>query len=117
MSKKKNGSYARNKGKAWEQDVARMFRETFPHFTFVRGTQDYAAKHQADVMGSNGWPFWVECKVGNTQTIPAAMKQAMDALAAAKSTQIPLVVSKRDREEPLATLRLSDFLSIMRGQL
>ena len=57
------------------------------------------------------FPFGVECKAQETISLPAWWKQCEN--NASKVGLIPLLVFKRNREEPLAVLRWSDLLALL----
>jgi len=57
------------------------------------------------------FPFGVEAKRCETLAIPAWWKQCEN--NASKVGLIPLLVFKRNREEPLAVLRWSDLLALL----
>ena len=56
--------------------------------------------------------FGVECKARETISLPAWWKQCET--NASKVGLVPLLVFKRNREEPLAVLRWSDLLALLR---
>ena len=58
------------------------------------------------------FPYGVECKHQEAIAIPAWWKQCEN--NASKVGLIPLLVFKRNREEPLAVLRWSDLLALLR---
>ena len=58
------------------------------------------------------FPYGVECKHQEAIAIPAWWKQCES--NASKVGLIPLLVFKRNREEPLAVLRWSDLLALLR---
>ena len=58
------------------------------------------------------FPFGVEAKRCETLAIPAWWKQCEN--NASKVGLIPLLAFKRNREEPLAVLRWTDLLSLLR---
>jgi hypothetical protein len=58
------------------------------------------------------FPFGVECKAQEAIALPAWWKQCES--NASKVGLIPLLVFKRNREEPLAVLRWSDLLALLR---
>ena len=60
------------------------------------------------------FPYGVECKHQEAIAIPAWWKQCES--NASKVGLIPLLVFKRNREEPLAVLRWEDLLAILAGQ-
>jgi hypothetical protein len=101
-----SGLHSRNKGKVWEREVARELRAIFGA-SIKRGWQCREGQDDCDVTGS---PFWVEAKHHRVVNIGAAMRQAM----ADTKGPAPLVVSKSNRCEPLATMRWSDFLALVR---
>ncbi|WP_343241596.1 putative PDDEXK endonuclease, partial [Methanoculleus sp. UBA312] len=57
------------------------------------------------------FPFGVEAKRAEALSIPAGWKQCET--NASKVGLIPLLVFKRNREEPLAVLRWSDLLALL----
>jgi hypothetical protein len=57
------------------------------------------------------FPFGVECKAQETISLPAWWKQCEN--NASKEGLIPLLVFKRNREEPLAVLRWTDLLALL----
>ncbi len=63
--------------------------------------------------GRERFPFGVECKAQETISLPAWWKQCES--NASKVGLIPLLVFKRNREEPLAVLRWSDLLSLIKS--
>ena len=58
------------------------------------------------------FPFAVECKAQETISLPAWWKQCET--NASKVGLVPLLVFKRNREEPLAVLRWEDLLALLR---
>ena len=58
------------------------------------------------------FPFGVECKAQEAIALPAWWKQCET--NASKVGLVPLLVFKRNREEPLAVLRWSDLLALLR---
>lgn len=58
------------------------------------------------------FPYGVECKHQEAIALPAWWKQCES--NASKVGLIPLLVFKRNREEPLAVLRWSDLLALLR---
>ena len=59
------------------------------------------------------FPFGVECKAQETIALPAWWKQCET--NASKVGLVPLLVFKRNREEPLAVLRWSDLLALIKS--
>jgi hypothetical protein len=58
------------------------------------------------------FPYGVECKAQETISLPAWWEQCES--NASKVGLIPLLVFKRNREEPLAVLRWSDLIRLIR---
>ena len=58
------------------------------------------------------FPFGVECKAQERIALPEWWKQCET--NASKVGLVPLLVFKRNREEPLAVLRWSDLLALLR---
>ena len=63
--------------------------------------------------GRERFPFGVECKAQETISLPAWWKQCE--ANASKVGLVPLLVFKRNREEPLAVLRWSDLLALIKS--
>lgn len=97
------GKASRNKGAAWEREVARMLRAAGVPARRGLG-QARSASEVADVQ-VDGW--WVECKVGGPARYPMrALLQASAALEAAGgdlADTTPVAICKQDRREPTAT--------------
>lgn len=116
----------RTKGKVWEREVAGMLREIFGD----RVKRGWQAREGCDAPDIEGVPRqWPECKHHQRVNIAAAMLQAVEESTRAhdrmRSTTAresdfwspypwPVVYSKSNREEPLATMRLKDFLALLR---
>lgn len=100
------GARSRRKGATWEREIAARLRSIFPDAR--RGFQSrFGGKEQADVIV----PFFhIEAKCGARPNIAAAMEQATRDAA---PTLWPTVISKRDREDPLVTMRLDDWLELV----
>lgn len=100
---------SRRKGAQWERDVANMLRPIWPDAERGIG-QTRQGSEVADV---DGCPYRIECKVGKQPNIWKVMVQARTDAAKAKDTRPVLVVAKKDREPPTATLELDQFLKLM----
>lgn len=103
------GARSRRKGHEFEREVAEAFREA--GFTEARrglGQADGGRK-LPDVEGT---PYWVECKCGARPNIADAFFQADHDSIDAGDQRVAVVISKRDRTEPMATLALADFLAL-----
>ena len=101
----------RRKGRAWEQKVARLFREALPGIEVRRLGGLQASKNESgnapDVAAG---PFWIECKVGARTNPRAALAQAVE--GAAGLGPIPIAVTKDDNQDPIITMKLADALDI-----
>lgn len=101
------GKSQRDKGKRWEQAVARMFREAMPGVSVRRGWQSRSGSDAPDVEVPK---WWVECKSGKMPNPRAALRQAVEAT----DGRTPVAVIKDDRQEPFVAMRLADFLELVR---
>lgn len=103
---------SRTKGRAAEQKLARLFRETFPKFAaeIKRGWQTRVGCDDPDVCGLPG--FWVESKHGIQPNVRAALRQAADAAA---GRAIPLAVIRDNRKDAFVALPLTGFLRVLRA--
>jgi Holliday junction resolvase len=97
----------RRKGKTWEREVARTFRDAMPGTDPHRGQQCRDGGDAPDVVGVPG--FYIECKHRAAISAEAALKQAE---ASCPPGQWPLAVLKRNRSEPYVAMRLSDFVDL-----
>ena len=57
--------------------------------------------------------IWVECKVGQRPNIRAALKQAKEARDSSESSKLCVAVCKWDREDPIVTMSLTEFIEIL----
>jgi hypothetical protein len=108
------GRRSREKGKRWERDVARLYRETVGEGKRTGWHQSHGLE-VADVsvpLPLPGWPkgIWNECKHHARVSMRAAMNQALDACP---DGHLPVAVCKDDRKEPLVVLRLEDWLALL----
>lgn len=106
--KRAQGRRNREKGKRFEREVAKMVREALGE-PARRGEQAGGA-YSSDVVMRN---FWVECKVGARPGIHRAIEQACSDAKAAGSSKTPIVISKRDREDVLVTMKFSAFATLL----
>lgn len=104
------GKLSRNKGRAWEQEVARGLRAIFGE-EVKRGWQARSGSDASDI--ENAAHFYVEAKHHKVVNIYAAVKQVLTAQKTFKDDRWPLVVSKSNRAEPLATMLWVDFLKLL----
>jgi Holliday junction resolvase len=111
-----SGAGARRKGHNFEREVATEFRLVYGP-DVRRGLQYQDGTGVPDVVGTR---FHIECKRGKKTNIKAAMEQAIaDGWTYAKrlgdhTPKTPLVITKDDNEESLATMRLEDLLTLLK---
>jgi hypothetical protein len=103
------GLLSRNKGHAWEREVARRFREIFPDAQIHRASQAREGADGADVAGVPR--FWIECKHQRQPSADAALRQARSACGAG---DWPIAVVKRNRQAPYVCMEFEDFLTLIR---
>jgi hypothetical protein len=110
----------RTKGKIWEREVAAKLRGIFGE-QVRRGWQAREGCDDPDVVGVPRQ--WVECKHHQRVNIAAAMRQAVEESERADNRRAPeqgrlkpwpVVYSKSNREGPLVTMRMDDFLVLLR---
>lgn len=94
---------SRRKGKAGELELAAFLRER--GFAARRGRQFQGGADSPDVVGIDG--VHIECKRCETFNVYRAMKQAIADCGAGK---VPVVMHRRNKQEWVAILRLTDFL-------
>jgi Holliday junction resolvase len=94
------------KGKAGERELAAALNDLFPGLEAHRGQQHHGGSDSPDVVGLPG--VHIECKRVERLNITEAMTQAVtDAMGRA----IPAVFHRRNREQWLVTIRLSDLIA------
>lgn len=94
------------KGKKGEREFAKMLQGA--GFEARRG-QQYCGIEGKDVIGPEGFHF--EVKRVNKLNVNKAMKQACEDAGVA---EVPVVASRKDREEWLVTMRLADWLELLK---
>lgn len=100
--------YQRQKGRAFEQAVARILR--VHGFDDVRrGWQSREGCDDPDVIGVPGW--WIECGKGKSINPRAKFAQAVEASGGKGLRAVAITMD--DRGEPLATVRLCDWLRLV----
>lgn len=109
IKKKLSGRGARRKGLQFERDIAIKLREFWPEAK--RGIQTQENRKVPDV---DYTPYWIECKKGVATSPKSAYKQALRDKGIAEDDREILVITKDDRDETLATMRLDYFLHILR---
>lgn len=99
----------RNKGANFERSIARILRLIYPNAK--RGSQTF---HHMDVKIKDedivNVPYHLELSCGNGESIWSKMRQAKRDLKYTGSDKVPIVVKKRDREQPVVMMSLRDFL-------
>ena len=112
LKQKKTGSYCRTRGHSFEREVAILFRELYPKAR--RGLQYQDGEFAADVEGTT---FRIECSRGHSQNIKVKWVQVLGDAKKANDKRCCLVVKKWDRMDAVVTLKLEDFLNILRSDL
>ena len=104
------GKHQRDKGARFERYVANALKPVFgPNVTRSSG-QCFKGDTRADVDCPT---LWVECKVGKRPNIKAALEQAEEAANSSNSNKKCVAICKWDRESPIATMRLDNFIEIL----
>lgn len=99
------GRAERRKGHDFERAVAAMLRPVFPGA--ARGYQTRGGTGEAPDV--DGTPFYIECKKQRSQpSIANAMTQAADG----SDGRVPLAITCKDRQEPIVSMYLKDFLAL-----
>jgi len=106
------GKFSRDKGARFEREIANKLKEVFGSRVTRSSGQCFSGDTRADVDCPK---FWVECKVGKRPNIKAALEQAEEARESSESTKTPVAICKWDRDEPIASMRLSDFIEILKS--
>ena len=89
------GKYQREKGARFERDIANVLKQVFgPNVDCPE--------------------IWEECKVGKRPNIKAALEQAEEASSTNGSDKKCVAICKWDREPATATMRLTDFVEILK---
>ena len=105
------GAGSRRKGAAFERWLVRRFRVVFPTADIKRGLQSRGGAEVPDV-DVPGWH--VEAKHHRRVDLRAALAQA---IADAAPGRVPVAVCKDNRGEPVALLRLDDFLGLVAARI
>ena len=103
------GQFARDKGARFEREICKMINSKLALATH-RGFQSRGGSEEADVEGFIPG-FHLELKRQERTNVWQFMRQAE---ADAKEDEIPVVVTKRNREPVLAVLWFEDLLDIVR---
>ena len=101
------GKASREKGKRFERWVANYFCE---HGVSARRTAQYCGKtgQAGDVEGVPG--VHVECKAVEKLNLEQAYQQSVRDAEAVGNGEVPIVIHKRFRRQPMVTLALSDWI-------
>jgi len=105
------GKYSRDKGARFEREIANRLKEVFGPRTTRSSGQCFKGDLRADVDCPE---IWVECKVGKRPNIKAALEQAEEAEAGARTGKSPVAICKWDRQEPIASMRLDYFIELLK---
>jgi hypothetical protein len=108
------GRSQREKGKRWEREVARLYREAVGAGKRTGWHQSHGLE-VADVsvpLPLPGHPrgVWNECKHHARVAMRRALEQALDACPPG---HLPVAVCKDDRKEAVVVLRLTDWLALL----
>lgn len=98
---------SREKGSRGERELANILKEY--GYDARRGQQFSGANGDADVVGLPG--IHIECKRVQKLNLYKAMEQSIHD---ARSGEVPAVFHRRDREQWLVTMRLSDWMELYR---
>lgn len=99
-----SGKHSRNKGANFERWVANELKRIWPDAK--RGLQQ--TRDSAEAPDVTGTLYWIECKRGKKVNYRAALKQAEGVC----DKQIPVVIAKDDREEPIVYMRLDGWMEL-----
>ena len=97
---------SRDKGKRGEREIVALLRDLYPDAR--RGFQSRQGDDEADVECT---PWWIEVKRVKAQETP---RKAMAQAVAATDGRVPVVFSRRDNSDWLVTMRVSDWLDVVR---
>ena len=103
-----SGRRSRSKGARWERQVARVLSDALD-VDAHRGDQRRKGSDAPDVDWV-GCKVWVEAKVGARPNIQKAIHQSIEAT----DGRTIVVISKKDREEPLVTMLLDDWMDLFK---
>jgi hypothetical protein len=109
------GMFARRKGKAGEQELARFLRQWFGDiWAFERNA--FQSRMGGDDLATNA-PFSFECKRVEKPTWPAWFKQAEEQAAAHDPPKVPVIAHRGNRGEWTFTMQLSprEFVRMARA--
>jgi hypothetical protein len=104
-----NGMHSRRKGIRWELEVVHLLETVFGLGKVRRGLQYRSGAECADVIAP---ALFVECKRAIRTNPRAALAQAIE--ASAGKGLWPVAVCKDDRSEAFITMRLTDFIDLLK---
>lgn len=97
------------KGKTFEREVARYLREECDLKDARRGQQFKGWSDSPDVVGLPG--FHIECKRTEHLRLYEALKQSIRDCG---EDEKPIVIYRKNREESVVILRLTDFMEVIK---
>lgn len=106
---KKIGKLSRTKGRAFEQEIARLFRPIFPDARRHLEYQQFEAAFGADLAGTG--PYQIQCKRGRKWASLSAIEEVK---ADEAFGEVPVLVTKGDNKRILVALPLEHFLDILK---
>lgn len=103
------GKASRDKGKRFEREIANFFKE---YGVNARRTAQFCGKTGAagDVEGVCG--VHIECKAVEKLNLETAYQQSVRDAEAAGKFEIPVVIHKKSRKQPMVTLSLEDWIDM-----
>ena len=96
---------SQQKGKRFERKVAHLLSQIWHNARRVPFNQAHKGSDGCDVEGT---PYWLECKHGKRPNIRAAMQQAVEAT----DGRPPVVITRRNGEDILVTMKLDDWVDL-----
>ena len=102
------GKKSRTKGRALEQEVVRILKAVFPDA--CRNLQQWARSDGRDIDDTPGW--CIQVKGGKR---PPWERGYTEAAETAEDDEVALCVTRKDRGEWMAHLRLSDLVALLEG--
>lgn len=104
---KSAGRRSRTKGHSFEREIAKAFRERFPESRRHLENHREDARFGTDIVGIE--PFRVQCKKLKKYA-PITCIEEVDADRVL--SEIPVLVTAGDKQEPMAVLPFEDFLNL-----
>lgn len=116
----RRGRLNKQKGKEYEREVSKAFRELWPLSTRRGQLQSQSSSVDSDVHGT---PYWIECKNQQKLSIPKTIQQMRDELKAHRKRwpgaypRGPIICHKVHFKGDFVTLPIEEFLEIWRELL